>query len=172
MAIWTSPAAALLAALALAACTDTAPAGRTAAARTTAAPATSGAIAAQSSRLEALRASIGREALAYNAAVGAITDRLQAGTTPTNPELVALWNEAQAHLDVITADLGRLNALAAEVARRMVSDTGRVAQDRLAAEISGEIARQNSFLAAERPHLASLGYAVRVGRLGTVRTTG
>ncbi|HEX2892181.1 hypothetical protein [Vineibacter terrae] len=184
MAIRISLAATLLAALALAACSDAAPAGRTAATRTGAAPAPSGVAAAQSSRLEALRTSIGHETQAYNIAIGLITDRLQAGTTPTNPELVALWNEAQTHLDKITADLGRLNALATEVARPAVSstapgragaptaDTGRMAQGRLAAEINSEIARQNSFLAAERPRLANLGYAVRVGRLGTVRTAG
>jgi hypothetical protein len=204
MGIWTSRAAVLLAAVALAACGDMAPApadrqgGSTRVATATDGAPTAGrrteprnrqqpqssAVAAQSTQFDALRASIGSETQAYNAAVAAITERLQAGTTPTNPVLVERWNEAQAHLDKITADLGRLNSLAGQLARPVTDDAAlrrvraaggdnsRIRQDRLAAEIDGEIARQNSFLLAERPNLANLGYAVKAGRLGTMRTAG
>jgi hypothetical protein len=44
-----------------------------------------------------------------------MTARLQAGTTPGNPELVDQWNEAQAKLDAITIGVGQLNSLASQV---------------------------------------------------------
>lgn len=75
----------------------------------------SGAVNAQNGQLQSLRGSSGNSARAYNADVGMIISRLQVGTTPANPELVALWNSAQAHLDRITADLGQLNSLATQV---------------------------------------------------------
>lgn len=212
MGIWTSLGAAALMTTALAACGGPPPADSgSGSTRMTAVPgrtaqlrndqqALSGAVAAQSGQLDALRQSIGGETQAYNAAVGSINDRLQAGTTPANRELVERWNEAQAHLDKITADLGRLNALAAEVARQasvasstlsaarttatartgrgpsraIESETNRAVQDlnRLTGEIHSEITRQSNFLLAERPTLAALGYAVNAGRLGVVRTAG
>ena len=195
--------------LALAACGETGPADRSDAPRVTApladravqprhdpqAPA--GAAAALAGRFQALQQSIARETQAYNAAIGSINDRLQAGTTPANRDLIAQWNAAQANLDQVTADLGRLNTLAADVARQAAtagsmassprptgtgrrppraaeSDANRAAQDlnRLKGEVDSEIARQNSFLQTERPTLATLGYAINAGRPGPVRTAG
>ena len=133
MGTWTSRVAVLLAAVSLAGCGDVFPAGgqggSTRAASSTGGATVSGrvnqlrgdqqalsnAIAAQSGQLEALRNSIANETRAYNAAVGHIAARLQAGTTPANPELVGRWNEAQGNLDKITADLGQLNSLAVQV---------------------------------------------------------
>jgi len=57
---------------------------------------------------------------AYNAAVGAIRARLQIGTTPGNPELLALWQEAQSQLTASDGDLSIMNQLSSLVA----SDAG------------------------------------------------
>jgi hypothetical protein len=52
----------------------------------------------------------------YYGNMAAINARLQIGTTPGNPNLVAQWNEAQANLDRIGDDVTRLNNLANLVA--------------------------------------------------------
>lgn len=72
-------------------------------------------MSAQSNQLGALRAQSNQTAQSYFTLIGAINARLQAGTTPGNPELVAAWNSAQGELDKLTADLGRLNSLGTEV---------------------------------------------------------
>src|SRR3546814_7683874 len=41
--------------------------------------------------------------------------RLQVGTTPGNPELVAQWNQAQAALQQVGASIAALNTLASQV---------------------------------------------------------
>ncbi len=192
-------AAALLAALA--ACADggdrppPAPGnGRTGPARADG-TAPSGIVAQHADRLDALRRSTASETEGYSVAIAAINSRLQAGTTPANRDLVERWNAAQGHLDTITANLGQLDALAAQVrqqatvaaapvaarpapdrraARTAESEADRTRQElrRLAGEIDGEIARQSTFLMTERPTLAALGYAVNAGRPGTLRTAG
>ncbi|TWT15711.1 hypothetical protein [Reyranella sp. CPCC 100927] len=156
----------------------------------------SGIVAQHADRLDALRRSTASETEGYSIAIAAINGRLQAGTTPANRDLVERWNAAQGHLDTITANLGQLDALAAQVrqqvttvaavpvatrpapdrraARTSESEADRTRQElrRLAGEIDGEIARQSTFLMTERPTLAALGYAVNAGRPGTLRTAG
>src|SRR5271163_1056358 len=51
----------------------------------------------------------------YYTSIAAINARLQIGTTPGNPNLVQQWNDAQASLDRISDDVGRLNNLASLV---------------------------------------------------------
>lgn len=202
--------AALMVAVTLAACSETTPAdsGPGAPRPSTAGPshtvpprneppAPASPVAVLSGRLETLRQSLARQTQAYNEAIAAINDRLQAGTTPANRDLVTRWNEAQANLDSVTADLGKLNALAADVAQQTAAtstmpspartlgadrrparagegESGRTVQtlNRLKGEVDSEIARQNSFLQTERPTLANLGYAINAGRLGPMRTAG
>src|SRR3546814_20575226 len=41
--------------------------------------------------------------------------RLQVGTTPGNPELVAQWNQAQSELQQVGASIAALNTLASQV---------------------------------------------------------
>jgi hypothetical protein len=72
-------------------------------------------IAKQQEILETTRTQVAGDAQAYSGLVGGINARLQAGTTPGNPELVAQWNEAQAKLDNITLAVGQLNSLASQV---------------------------------------------------------
>jgi hypothetical protein len=66
-------------------------------------------------QLQAYRASAREGASAYHQLVGAINARLQVGTTPGNPELVAQWNQAQAELGKVGESISSLNTLASEV---------------------------------------------------------
>lgn len=57
---------------------------------------------------------------AYHTVVGSIRSRLQMGSTPGNPELLANWSSAQTQLTQIDADIATLNQLSAQVS----SDAG------------------------------------------------
>lgn len=57
---------------------------------------------------------------AYHTLVGSIRSRLQMGSTPGNPELLANWSSAQTQLTQIDADIATLNQLSAQVS----SDAG------------------------------------------------
>jgi hypothetical protein len=74
-----------------------------------------GGIQRQQELLGATRSQIGSDTSSYSSLVSSMTARLQAGTTPGNPELVAQWNDAQAKLDAITVAVGQLNSLASQV---------------------------------------------------------
>ena len=56
-------------------------------------------------------------ALAYQTATATILARLQTGTTPGNPMLVAQWEEAQGQLERISETLPRLRTLANDAAQ-------------------------------------------------------
>ena len=62
------------------------------------------------------RAAIADLAARYQTIVAGITARLQVGTTPGNPELIAQWNEAQGLLSQLEQNVGRLSALSTRVA--------------------------------------------------------
>ncbi|MSP84172.1 MAG: hypothetical protein EXQ94_15025 [Alphaproteobacteria bacterium] len=79
-----------------------------------------GSIAGNGTAIQSLRAESEQKAQRYYATVAAITARLQVGTTPGNPVLLSQWNTAQTELDGIAVDIGRLNAVANDVA----SDAG------------------------------------------------
>jgi hypothetical protein len=74
-----------------------------------------GGIQQQNDALNSTRGQIRGDTAQYQSLVSAITARLQAGTTPGNPELVQAWNDAQARLDGITTLVGQLNSLASQV---------------------------------------------------------
>lgn len=75
-----------------------------------------GELSAQTNTLRTLRSQAIQNATAYTTTVGTINARLQVGTTPGNPELVAAWNNAQGSLEKMNADLGQMNSLASQVA--------------------------------------------------------
>jgi hypothetical protein len=79
--------------------------------------------AGRNAQFTAIRNQTVANAGAYNAAVGVIRSRLQIGTTPGNPELLAQWQEAQARLTASDADLANMNQLSSQVA----ADAGSVA---------------------------------------------
>ena len=62
------------------------------------------------------RESASGNASAYFGTIAQINTRLQAGTTPGNPELVAEWSRAQSMLDRMNSDVAKLNTIANEAA--------------------------------------------------------
>ena len=69
----------------------------------------------QSGQLQGIRAQATQDAQQYYALVAGISARLQVGTTPGNPELVAAWNQAQTQLERLNSDLSQMNTLATTV---------------------------------------------------------
>jgi hypothetical protein len=80
-----------------------------------------GTIKAQSARQQALHADIEQNAAAYQAITGAISGKLQVGTTPGNPGIVQAWQQAQQNLNAVEGDIGQMNALSNEVAGNAAS---------------------------------------------------
>ena len=66
--------------------------------------------------LQSLRNQTSRSATQYHEIVGAITARLQVGSTPGNPILVANLRRAQELMNGMGADVGKLNQLSTDVA--------------------------------------------------------
>lgn len=69
----------------------------------------------ENSQLQSLRVSARQFAGNYHSLKAAINARLQVGTTPGNPELVAMWNQAQSELQQVGASIAALNTLASQV---------------------------------------------------------
>jgi hypothetical protein len=64
----------------------------------------------------AARGSVQRDSQAYFDTVARINSRLQTGTTPGNPNLIAQWNQAQTSLDRLSGDIGLLNRVSTQAA--------------------------------------------------------
>ena len=75
-----------------------------------------GTMVSQTDRVNTARARATANSRDYHETKGAITSRLQRGTTPGNPELVTQWNSAQAELDAISADINTMSGLSTEIA--------------------------------------------------------
>ena len=75
-----------------------------------------GGIGQHNQRLQQIRADTGQHSQAYHGALAAINTRLQVGTTPGNPFLIRLWNEAQGFLAQVDGDVANMNTLANDVA--------------------------------------------------------
>lgn len=73
-----------------------------------------GNVAQREEELAGARASVQRDSQAYFDTVARINSRLQTGTTPGNPNLVAAWNHAQTSLDRINGDIGQLNRISTQ----------------------------------------------------------
>jgi hypothetical protein len=69
----------------------------------------------ENNQLQSLRVSARQFAGNYHSLQAAMNARLQVGTTPGNPELVAQWNQAQAELQQVGASIAALNTLASQV---------------------------------------------------------
>ena len=76
--------------------------------------------ATRSAQLETIRAQTVATVNSYHTLVGGIRSRLQMGSTPGNPELLAQWSQAQTQITQIDADIATLNQLSAQVS----GDTG------------------------------------------------
>lgn len=75
-----------------------------------------GGVSADNGELQGLRQRTIANANTYQSLVASIQAKLQVGTTPGNPNVVAAWNSAQTTLDDIAANIGRMNNLANKVA--------------------------------------------------------
>ncbi|GAB5470736.1 MAG: hypothetical protein Kilf2KO_37660 [Rhodospirillales bacterium] len=69
----------------------------------------------ENATLQTVRSNVRANAVGYNQTVAAVNTRLQVGTTPGNPNLVASWDQARAQLDQINTDSSRLTGLLSEV---------------------------------------------------------
>ena len=96
-------------------------------------------LSANAQRLAELRNNSANAAGSYQQSKASITTRLQVGTTKGNPELVAQWNNAQAALDALSADINQLNALGTEVTNN--SSAAHFALDQIGAtfDVSGAV---------------------------------
>jgi len=61
--------------------------------------------------LQQARQGMGSDAGSYYSLVASINSRLQVGTTPGNPQLVAQWTQAQSALGRLNDDITRLNTI-------------------------------------------------------------
>lgn len=75
-----------------------------------------GNISRHQQELAADRQALAGSAQSYFSTIAAINARLQSGTTPGNPQLVAQWGQAQSTLDQMDVGVARLNSLSNLVA--------------------------------------------------------
>jgi len=101
----------------------------------------------ENNQLQQLRAQAISNANSYHNTVAAIQAKLQVGTTKGNPILVAQWNQAQAQLEGVNTDLGRMNTLANEVASNAALAGYLLEATRAAFGISGAVDEDHRQLA-------------------------
>ena len=75
-----------------------------------------GELVGQNNSLQTLRNQARSGATAYHALLAGINARLQVGSTPGNPELVAQWNQAQGELSKVGESIASLNGLGVDSA--------------------------------------------------------
>jgi hypothetical protein len=86
-----------------------------------------------------VRAAMADQTARYQTLVGNVTARLQVGTTPGNPELIAQLNEAQGLLGQLDQNLARLSGLSTRVASNASSAGFLQSSIRSAFRLSGGI---------------------------------
>ena len=75
-----------------------------------------GNVARHTAEMTSARQTLGSSATSYFGIIANINSRLQVGTTPGNPQLVAQWGQAQSLLDQMNTGVARLNSVSNEVA--------------------------------------------------------
>jgi len=93
----------------------------------------------RSQQLEGVRTQTSSNVNTYNTLVGNIRSRLQMGSTPGNPELLANWSQAQTLLTQIDADIAALNALSAQVSADAGTSSFLLENIRAAYSLSGAL---------------------------------
>jgi hypothetical protein len=104
-------------------------------------------IGSQNQQLQELRGRAVQNANAYHGTVGAISARLQVGTTPGNPVLVQQWNTAQTQLEQVSADLAQMNSLSNDVAANAALSSYLLEATRASFGISGAVDEDHRQLA-------------------------
>lgn len=83
----------------------------------------------------------------YYSLIAAISARLQAGSTPGNPRLIAQWEQAQLQLEDLADAVGRLNGLATEIARSASISGYLTEQVRASYRLTGAVEEDHAELA-------------------------
>jgi hypothetical protein len=107
-----------------------------------------------------LRQSITQNQAKYQAGIGAITARLQVGTTPGNPELLRQWQDAQATLSQVERDVGAMSALSTRVAANSSVANFMLNSTRAAFGLSGGVDQDHRDLAAIEDELGRQQVAI------------
>jgi len=106
-----------------------------------------GALGTQNNQLQTQRNSARQFAGNYHSLVGAMNARLQVGTTPGNPELVAQWNQSQAELQQVAASIGALNTLSNEASATSALASFLLESTRATFELRGAVEEDHRQLA-------------------------
>ena len=93
----------------------------------------------RSQQLETIRNQTVSNVNAFHTRIGAIRSRLQMGSTPGNPELLAEWSQAQSQLTQIDADIATLNQLSTQVSADAGSSSFILENIRAAYQLSGAL---------------------------------
>jgi len=93
----------------------------------------------RSAQLDTIRAQTVTNVEGYHALVGGIRSRLQMGSTPGNPELLAQWNQAQTQLTQIDSDVQTLDKLSAQVSADAASSSYLLDSIRASYSLSGAL---------------------------------
>ena len=99
------------------------------------------------SQLQSQRAAARQSANSYHSLVGDINSRLQLGTTPGNPELVAEWNQAQVELNKVGESISILTSLSNEAASTSALAAFLLESTRATFELRGAIEEDHRQLA-------------------------
>lgn len=73
-------------------------------------------IGSHNDQLQQIRGQMAAISGQYHASIAGVTSRLQVGTTPGNPNLIAQWNQAQSQLSQLEGSVSQLNALSTGIA--------------------------------------------------------
>ena len=97
----------------------------------------------RSAQLETIRNQTVANVNSYHTLVGSIRSRLQMGSTPGNPELLAQWSQAQTQITQIDADIGTLNQLSAQVSGDAGASSFLLENIRAAYSLSGALEEEH-----------------------------
>lgn len=106
-----------------------------------------GLISSHNAELQQNRAEMIQQSRLYHQIVASINARLQVGTTPGNPELIAQWNQAQAELDKLDGSIAKLNRLTTATAGDASMATYLLDSTRAAYSLSGAVDEDHRQLA-------------------------
>ena len=104
-------------------------------------------VATLSGSLNGLERGNEERAAQYYANIATINTQLQSGTTPGNPRLVALLNEAEADLENMAGSVAQLNGLAVDVSNTASEASFLLEETRAAYSVSGAIEEDHVQLA-------------------------
>ncbi len=96
-------------------------------------------ISSNNAQLQQIRASVINNALQYHKVIGMIEAKLQVGTTPGNPQMFAMLQNAQNNIQVMNSNANTLSQLAAKVSSDAANTDYLVDSIRAAYAISGAV---------------------------------